>query len=476
MEIMAADYVYVDRKHRAYSLVPEPKLRSVAERICDFDPTLVALTPETAKEIASCCIQCPNPAACQVACPVNNDIPRAMWLIEQGKFLEAAEVYGNTSTMPSICGRVCPHDELCQGSCVRVKGGDPVLTGMLESFVADYAQVHGGMEIEVGEPTGYHIAIVGAGPSGLAAAAQLRRAGHEVTIFDKNPAPGGLLLYGIPNFKLPTSVVEARVEDFIEAGVKFELGVEIGPKRSVDDLLEEGFDAVYVAVGTWVDAEFDVPGIDLPGVFQASEFLMQSKVEEARLPANAQERVNIGDKVVVIGGGDTASDCLRTAIRLSADEVTCLYRRTEAQMPGNAKDRKEAMQEGAEFRYLAQPVRFIAGDDGRVAAVECLECKLGSADSSGRRRPVPIEGSNFTVEADTVVLALGYWPDPTIGESTDNLDTHDWGLISIDEETGKTSKARVFAGGDAVTGPDLVVTAMRAGHRAAASINEMLAG
>jgi glutamate synthase (NADPH/NADH) small chain len=475
MEIMATDYVYIDRKVRVHAIPPEPKLREVAERICDFNPTLVALTPEMAQEIASCCIQCPDPAACQANCPVGNNIPKAMWLIEQGDFMGAAQIYGLTSSLPSICGRVCPHDQLCQKSCVRVKEGEPVYTGTLEAFVADYARVHGGLELVVGPATGKRVAIVGSGPSGLGCAARLRQAGHEVTIFDKNPTPGGLLTYGIPNFKLPSSVVEARLEDFVEAGVKFELGVEIGPERTVDDLLAEGFDAVYIAVGTWKDATFDVPGIDLPGVFQASEFLMQSKVPAEKLPPDAQEKVEIGNNVVVIGGGDTASDCLRSSIRLGADQVTCLYRRTEAEMPGNAKDRKEAMQEGAHFRYLSQPIRFVAGEDGRVNAVECLECELGAPDESGRRRPIPIEGSNFLVEADTVVLALGYWPDPRIGDTTDSLETHDWGLITADPKTGATSKARVFAGGDAVTGPDLVVTAMRSGHRAAESINKLLA-
>ncbi|MFP3854918.1 MAG: FAD-dependent oxidoreductase [Anaerolineales bacterium] len=468
------DRTQVDRKTRVNLLPPEPRLRPAAERICDFDPTLIALTPETAQEIAACCIQCPDPAACQTACPVNNDIPRAMWLIEQGDFLGAAAVYQETSTLPSICGRVCPHDALCQGACVRNKRNEPIYTGILEAFVADYAQVHGGPSLKVGSPTGNHVAIVGSGPSGLACAAKLREAGHDVTIFDKNPAPGGLLTYGIPNFKLPASVVESRIEDFLQAGVKFELGVEIGPERTVDDLLAEGFDAVYLAIGTWVDAKFDVPGIDLPGVFQASEFLMQSKVDRDKLPLDARDMVEIGDRVVVIGGGDTASDCLRSAIRVGAEHVTCLYRRTEPQMPGNAKDRHEAMEEGAEFQYLAQPIRFLAGEDGRVAAVECLQCRLGGRDSSGRRRPIPIEGSNFIVEADTVVLALGYWPNPIIGETTRDLITRDWGLIVADQETGATSKPRVFAGGDAVTGPDLVVTAMRAGHRAAGSINEML--
>lgn len=469
-----ATEVKVDRKERMKIPVPDLVERPPDERVCDFEPTLLGLTPELAQEIAAACIHCPDPAPCQRACPVDNDIPAAMWLIEEGDFLGAAAVYRQASTLPEICGRVCPHDALCQGACVRSKRGNPVFTGALEAFVADYERQCAPVALPVGEPSGKRVAIVGSGPSGLACAARLRAAGHAVTIFDKNPAPGGLMLYGIPDFKLPVDVVEARVQDFVEAGVEFETGVEIGSERTPDDLLEEGFDAVYLAIGTWVDAEIKAPGIDLPGVFQASDFLMQTKVDTNDLPAAEVERVEIGDRVVVIGGGDTASDCLRSALRVGANEVTCLYRRTEEQMPGNAHDRMHAEEEGAKFHYLAQPVEFIAGPDGRVAAVECLQCELGEEDSSGRPRPVPIEGSNFTVPADTVVLALGYWPDPTLGEVTEGLETKDWGLIVIDEETGATSRAGIFAGGDAVTGPDLVVTAMRAGHRAADSIQGYL--
>lgn len=464
----------VDRKARLQADPPKPAERPPDERVCDFEPTLLNLTPEQAREIAAVCIHCPDPAPCQKACPVDNNIPEAMWLIEEGDFLGAAAVYRERSTLPEICGRVCPHDALCQGACVRNKRGEPVYTGVLEAFVSDYAREHDDVSLPVGEPSGHKVAIVGSGPSGLACAARLREAGHEVTIFDKNPAPGGLLLYGIPNFKLPTEIVRTRLEDFIEADVQFEMGVTIGQDLTIDDLLEDGYEAVYAAVGTWQDAQMDVPGIDLPGVFQASAFLMQTKVEGDELPPDAADRVDIGDRVVVIGGGDTASDCLRAALRVGADDVTCLYRRTEAQMPGNAHDRMHAVEEGAEFRYLIQPIEFHAGPDGRVSEVECLRCELGEEDSSGRPRPVPIDGSNFRVAADTVVLALGYWPDESLGETTPELETHKWGLIVADPDTGETSRPGVFAGGDGVTGPDLVVTAMRAGHRAAAAIGEYL--
>lgn len=464
----------LDRKARIKLPDVELKARPAEERIQDFAPTFVALTPEQARAAAELCIHCPDPAPCAEACPVHNDISGALWLIEKGDFVGAAELYRQTSSLPEICGRVCPHEKFCQGACVRGRRGDPAITGALEYFVTDYQRQHGTVEIPLGEPTGKQVALVGAGPSSLACADKLLQRGHEVTFFEALQEPGGLLIYGIPNFKLDKEVVEARVEDFARAGAKFVTNTRIGEDKSIDDLFAGGFDAVYVAVGTGVDAKMEVPGADLPGVYQATEFLVPANVDPALLPEDRRGKPIVGRRVAVIGGGDTASDCLRTALRLGAEEVTCLYRRTEAEMPGGKKDRKLAEEEGAKFRFLTQPIRYIAGPDGKVAAVECLQCELGEPDDSGRRRPIPIEESNFTVEADTVILALGYWPDPIIGETTPGLETHKWGLIVTNPETGETSRPGVFAGGDAVTGPDLVVTAMLAGHRAAQSIDEYL--
>jgi len=308
----------------------------------------------------------------------------------------------------------------------------------------------------------------------LACAEQLVQRGHKVTIFDAKPAPGGLLVYGIPNFKLPKDVVFARWGDLEKAGVEFIGNTYIGKDKTIDDLFAAGYEAVFVGVGTGIDAPMEVPGEDLPGVYKATEFLIRANVDPEHLPADMSTRPTIGRKVVVIGGGDTASDCLRTALRMGAEEVTCLYRRTEKEMPGGKKDRELAREEGARYQFLTQPVRFIAGDDGHLAQVECIRMKLGEPDERGRRRPIPIEGSNFIVEADTAILALGYWPDPTIGDTTPELKTHKWGLIVTDPETGATSRPGVFAGGDAVTGPDLVVTAMMAGRKAAAAIDAYL--
>jgi glutamate synthase (NADPH/NADH) small chain len=466
----------VDRKARMQIPFQDLDLRSPMERIYDFDDVVIPFDPERAMREATRCIHCPDPAPCTKACPANNNIPAAMGLIEQGRFLEAAKVYHQTSTLPEICGRVCPHEQLCQGACPRNKRGEPVLTGALEAFVLDYEREHQPYRIPVGEPSGKQVAVVGAGPAGLAVAEKLVVQGHAVTIFDSKPAPGGLLLYGIPNFKLPKSVVWDKWKDLEQAGVKFVPETYIGEDKTIDDLYAEGFDAVFLGVGAGIDAKMEkTSGTDLPGVYEATDFLIRGNVVPSYLPADKREPPQVGRRVVVIGGGDTASDCLRTALRLGAEDVTCLYRRTENEMPGGAKDRHMAQEEGAKYRYLTQPVKFIPGENGHLVAVECLEMELGEPDDSGRRRPVPIEGSNFTVAADTAILALGYWPDPVIGKTTPDLETRNWGLIKIiDEETGATTRAGIFAGGDCVTGPSIVGEAMAAGIKSARAIDAYL--
>jgi len=472
--LISGDFLEIDRKLRAKTPSMGVENRAVEERLCDFDDVMLSIDPETAMLEAARCVHCPDPAPCVEACPVHNDIPSAMWLIEQGKFLEAAAIYRQTSSMPEICGRVCPQELLCQGSCAQDKSNAAVMTGPLEAFVTEYERSHKGVEVEVGDSTGMHVAVVGSGPAGLTCAEQLVVKGHQVTIFESKPAPGGWLIYGIPNFKLPNDVVNDRIQDLERAGVKFVYNATIGKVKTIDDLLAENFDAIFVGVGSQIDAPMEVPGEDLPGVYKATDFLMRCNVDFENLPPEMRQRPDVGSKVVVIGGGDTASDCLRTGLRMGAEEVVCLYRRTLQEMPGGCHDRELAIEEGAQYQFLTQPVRFIAGEDGKLAQVECIRMELGEPDDSGRRRPVPIEGSNFIVEADSAVLALGYWPDPIIGETTPDLETHKWGLIVVDEETGATSKPGVFAGGDGVTGPDLVVTAMAAGRKTAQAIDEYL--
>lgn len=477
MQAVPGEYLSINRKNRVNMPFYDLDLRDPEARCYDFNDVVIEFTPEQAMVQAARCIHCPDPAPCMVACPVHNDIPSAMWLIEQGNFVEAADLYHQTSSLPEICGRVCPHEALCQGSCVLNKSHEPVLCGELETFAVDYKRRTQGHNIPVAEGTGKHVAIIGAGPAGLGCAEQLARLGHQVTIFESKPAPGGLLVYGIPNFKLPKNVWEEKWQEFERAGIKFVPNTYIGKGKTIDDLFKKDkFDAVFIGVGSEIDAKMEnTPGTDLPGVYEATDFLIRGNVNVSLLPEDMREPLEIGNHVVVIGGGDTASDCLRTALRMGSEEVTCLYRRTEHEMPGGKKDRKMAREEGARYRFLTQPVKFIAGEDGKLAAVECIEMVLGEPDANGRRRPVPVENSNFSVACDTAILALGYWPDPILGETTPDLETHNWGLIkTLDSETGMTSREGVFSAGDCVTGPDLVVTAMRGGRKAAKAIHEYM--
>lgn len=463
----------IDRKRRLALPASDLPIRDPIERASDFLEVYSNWSLKAARAEAERCIQCPA-APCVKACPVGNDIPYALWLLEHGDVPAAASVFRSTSTMPEICGRVCPQSELCEGACVYAKQGEPLIPiGRLEAFVADRAPQP---PLERLQRSGHRAAVVGAGPAGLTVAERLVRQGHEVTVFDAWPAGGGVLRYGIPSFKMAHRLVQKKVDWLVTSGVSFVFDVFVGRDLTVDDLLDRGFETVFLGIGAGVPRAPSVEGSELPGVYQATPFLVRANVEPELRPMEMSEPARVGRRVAVVGGGDTAMDCLRTSLRLGAEKVTCWYRRTEREMPGNERDRAFASEEGAFFEWLTQPVRLIAGPDGRVGAMECIRMRLDEPDASGRRRPVEIPGSGFTVEVDTVVLALGYLADRDTVASVPDLDVDDRSLITIDPESGSTSREGLFAGGDAVLGPALVVTAVEQGQRAAQTMHGYMTG
>lgn len=464
-----------DRKRKA-KLPPQIlPTRPVEERVHDFAEIKLGFDAETAQAEADRCLFCPK-QPCVTACPLDNDIPTAMQLIAEGKFDDAAAVYRQTSTMPEVCARVCPQDNLCEGACVLSKRGQPVALGALERFVSDYARTQG-YQPAAGDASGKTVGVIGAGPAGLSAAYRLLEKGHGVTLYEAWPHAGGWLTYAIPTYKLPRDVVENKVADLTTMGAEFVYNTRVGKDITLQALREK-HDAVFIGVGAMLDAQVRFEGKDLPGVYSGTDFLLPNYAGDGQIPAG-MEPVPIKPRVVVFGGGDTAMDCVRTSVRLQIragmePNVTLIYRRTEEEMPASHKERAAAKAEGVEFVYLAAPTAFKAGEDGRIKEVVIQRMELGEPDDSGRRRPVPIEGSEYTIETDIAVLALGYWPDPLLGEHEPDLETHNWGLVKADDETGKTNLPDVFAGGDAVRGPSLVSKAARDGIVAAEAIDSFL--
>jgi glutamate synthase (NADPH) small chain len=462
----------LSRSGRANQQPVEYLKRDVAERICDFDEVILGFDDELAMAEAMRCVHCPEPQACTLSCPAGNDIPEALWLISQGRFVEAGQRFAQTNPLSEICGRVCPN--LCQQGCVLGARHGAAAIGKLEAFAADAARTAGVLTIPVpAVKTSKQVAIIGSGPAGLTVAEDLVRLGHAVTVYEAWPAPGGVLIYGIPSFKLEKYVVQNKIRDLETAGVRFITHTRIGDVLTVDDLLAR-YDAVFLGTGAGVEATMDIPGESLPDVYKATDFLVRANVPLALLPPEMQARPTIGRRVAIIGGGDTAVDCARTAVRLGATDVTIIYRRTEAEMPGNPGERAICLEEGVKIRYLQAPVAYIADEMAHLCAMKLIQMALGEPDKSGRRRPVPVEGSEFEQAVDTVILAVGYWPDPSLGEKTAQLATHRWGLIVADEAVGATTREGVFAAGDNVHGPDLVITAVAAAHQAARSIHAYL--
>jgi len=446
--------------------------RKVSERIKDFCEVPLGYTLEEAQAEARRCLQCRN-APCVKGCPVEIDIPRFVKLVAEGKILAAARVIKERNLLPAICGRVCPQEEQCEKACTLAKFGEPLAIGALERFVADYEAESGEVQLpEVGKSTGKSVAVVGSGPASLTAASDLRRAGHRVVIYEGLHKAGGVLAYGIPEFRLPKSIVARELELLEALDVELRLDCVVGKLVTLDELLEE-HEAVFLGTGAGLPYFLGIEGEDLCGVYSANEFLTRVNLMRAYLFPEYDTPVHVGKNVVVIGGGNTAMDAARTALRLGAGHVKVLYRRTFRQMPARIEEIKRAQEEGIEFTLLAAPVRFLGDEHGNLQAVECIKMQLGEPDASGRARPVPVENSEFTLPADVAIIAVSQKPNPLIPSTTPDLKTDGKGYIIIDPQTGMTSKKGVFAGGDVVSG-GTVIKAMGDGRFAARNIDAFL--
>ncbi|WP_163328038.1 NADPH-dependent glutamate synthase [Desulfurobacterium thermolithotrophum] len=449
--------------------IPVPE-RDPQERINDFKEVKLGYTPQLAMEEAKRCLQCPT-APCVKACPVNVPIPQFIKLIEEGKFVEAARKIKEENIMPSVCGRVCPQEIQCEGACVVGKVGDPVAIGVLEAFAGDYEASVGYEKIEVKEKTGKKIAIVGSGPAGIACAADLLKWGHEVTIFEALHEAGGVLVYGIPEFRLPNETVRRELEFLVSMGAKVELNFIVGKTKTIYELLEE-FDAVFIGSGAGLPYMLNIEGLNLNGVYSANEFLTRIIFMGANKFPEYDTPVFTGKRVAVIGGGNTAMDVARTAKRLKeVEEVYIIYRRSEAEMPARIEEVHHAKEEGVIFKTLTNPIRFV-GENGWLKAIECVKMELSEPDESGRRRPVPIPGSEFLLEVDTVVMAIGQGPNPVVVEGVKEIRRGKKGEILVDPETLMTDLPGVFAGGDVIHGGSTVIIAMGDGRKAAKAIHE----
>ncbi len=444
------------------------------DRARNFDEVPYGYTEELAVLEASRCLKCKKPR-CVEGCPVKVDIPAFIALVEQGEFIEAALKVKEQNALPAVCGRVCPQEEQCEKLCVLGVKGEPVAIGRLERFVADYERNSGNIKIpKIAAKTGKRVVVVGAGPAGLTVAGDLIRLGHEVTVFEALQESGGVLTYGIPEFRLPKAVVQAEVDYLKKLGVKFVMDFVVGRNSTIRELLNgDGFDAVFIGSGAGLPSFMGVPGENLVGVYSANEYLTRSNLMKAYLFPKYDTPPIKRERVAVIGGGNVAMDSARTALRLGAD-VTVVYRRAREQMPARLEEIHHAEQEGVKLKLLNNPVRIIGDECHRVVAMECIRMKLGEPDESGRRRPVPIEGSQFTMELDTVIVAIGNKPNPLIQQTMPELQTTRWGTIVVDENTMQTSVAGVYAGGDIVSGAATVILAMGQGRIAAAAINDYL--
>ena len=446
----------------------EPKVRAT-----NFDEVCLGYSKEEAMEEAARCLNCKN-AQCMKGCPVSIDIPGFISQVKEGNFEEAYQIISKSSALPAVCGRVCPQESQCEGKCIRGIKGEPVSIGKLERFVADWARENGIKPKKAEQLNGHKVAVIGSGPAGLTCAGDLAKLGYDVTIFEALHQAGGVLSYGIPEFRLPKQrVVAAEVENVKSLGVKIETNVVIGKSVTIDELMEkEGFEAVFVGSGAGLPRFMGIPGEQANGVFSANEFLTRNNLMKA-FEDEYDTPIMKGKKVAVVGGGNVAMDAARTALRLGA-EVHIVYRRSEAELPARVEEVHHAKEEGIIFDLLTNPTEILVDENGWVKGMTCIRMELGEPDASGRRSPVEIAGSEFELELDTVIMSLGTSPNPLISSTTEGLDINRRKCIVAEEETGATSKTGVFAGGDAVTGAATVILAMGAGKAAAKGIDEYI--
>jgi glutamate synthase (NADPH/NADH) small chain len=445
-------------------------------RITNFNEVALGYTDDQAVFEASRCLQCKKPV-CIAGCPVGIDIPRFVDMVAHGDFKRAVEIIREKNALPAVCGRVCPQESQCELVCVMGKKYQPLAIGRLERFVADFAreQSNGAPLFIPAKKTGKSVAVVGGGPAGLTVAGELARLGHRVTVFEALHKIGGVLVYGIPEFRLPKAILQAEVDQLAELGVEFRTNYVVGRTEMVDELLGR-YNAVFIGTGAGLPYFMNVPGENLNGVYSANEFLTRLNLMRAYLFPQWNTPVKVGKRVAVIGGGNTAMDAVRTAKRMGAEHAYLVYRRSRNELPARLEEAHHAEQEGIEFRFLEAPVAVQGDAKGWVTGLELIKMQLGEPDESGRRRPVPIENSNYVLEVDTVVVAIGQGPNPLIPQTTPGLKIGKHGVIVVDPETGATSKPGVFAGGDVATGGATVILAMGAGKKAAKAIHQYLAG
>ena len=449
--------------------------REPEERNKDFREVNLGLSPEEAFEEAKRCLDCVNPQ-CVTGCPVSIDIPTFIKLIEKGQFLESVMKIKETNTLPAICGRVCPQEAQCEAACNLKKAtGVSVGIGNLERFASDYERLNNQVRVpKIAPATGKKAAVIGAGPAGLTVAADLRKKGHEVTVFEALHEGGGVLVYGIPEFRLPKAILRAEIDFLKQLGVEFRMNFVVGKTATIDDLRREGYEAFFIGTGAGLPNFMKIPGENLIGVYSANEYLTRVNLMRAYDFPRYDTPVFLGKRAAVIGGGNVAMDSVRTSKRLGAERSIIIYRRSRAEMPARTEEIKHAEEEGIELHFLTVPTRYIGDEKGRVRAMECLRMELGEPDASGRRRPVPVPGSEFTTDIDLVVVAIGQSPNPLIPQTTAGLKIGKWGNIEVDETTMATSLSGVYSGGDIVRGGATVILAMGDGRTAAADMDRFL--